>query len=152
MLRDGELVTVDGTQGVVLAGDVAAGASRPPRAAPAERAPSPACTEPLATRLYVNLAIADQAEQVAALPVDGVGLLRAEFMVTDALDGVHPRALLARGGARELPRRDGGVAAAHHDARSRRGRSCTARSTSARNEFRGLEGGDRVRADRGRTR
>ena len=50
----------------------------------------------------MNLAIADQAERVAALPVDGVGLLRAEFMITDALGGVHPRALLARGGREEF--------------------------------------------------
>ena len=59
-------------------------------------------TEALATLVYVNLAIADHAEQVAAQPVDGVGLLRAEFMVTDALNGVHPRALLARGGREEF--------------------------------------------------
>ena len=31
------------------------------------------------------------------LPVDGVGLLRAEFMVADALNGVHPRRLLELG-------------------------------------------------------
>lgn len=36
---------------------------------------------PLATRLYVNLPMADQAEAVAARPVDGVGLLRSEFMI-----------------------------------------------------------------------
>ena len=58
--------------------------------------------EPLATRLYVNLAIAEAAESAAALPVDGVGLLRAEFMITDALDGVHPNALIARGGSDEF--------------------------------------------------
>ena len=45
----------------------------------------------------MNLAFAEHAEEVAALPVDGVGLLRAEFMVTDALGGVHPRLLLERG-------------------------------------------------------
>jgi len=58
----------------------------------------PAPPEALATLVYVNLAIADQAERVAQLPVDGVGLLRAEFMLTEALGGVHPRALLAGGG------------------------------------------------------
>jgi pyruvate,water dikinase len=58
--------------------------------------------EPLATRLYVNLAIAEAAEQAAALPVDGVGLLRAEFMITDALGGVHPKALVAEGGSEEF--------------------------------------------------
>ena len=53
--------------------------------------------ETTGTLLYVNLAIADHAEEVAALPVDGVGLLRAEFMITDALAGEHPKHLLATG-------------------------------------------------------
>ncbi|MGH8976838.1 MAG: putative PEP-binding protein, partial [Acidimicrobiia bacterium] len=68
-------------------------------------APTPVAArveESLATLLYVNLAIADQAERVAAMPVDGVGLLRAEFMLTEALGGTHPRALLARGGREEF--------------------------------------------------
>ena len=41
-----------------------------------------------ATRLYVNLAVTS-AEEVPAVPVDGVGLLRAEFLLADALDGTH---------------------------------------------------------------
>ncbi len=99
ILREGELVTVDGTQGVVLAGRAESVATAEPRSAVAPSAP---VVEPIGTRLYVNLAIADQAERVAALPVDGVGLLRAEFMVAEALNGVHPRALLARGGREEF--------------------------------------------------
>ena len=97
-LHDGVVVTVDGTAGTVVEGRTHAENVVAP-------APSPApvqSVEPLATRLLVNLAIADQAERVAALPVDGVGLLRAEFMITDALGGVHPRALLARGGREEF--------------------------------------------------
>jgi pyruvate, water dikinase len=48
---------------------------------------------------HVNLAVAERAREVAALPVDGVGLLRAEFMITDALDGSHPKQLIAEGKA-----------------------------------------------------
>jgi pyruvate,water dikinase len=99
-LRDGMLVTVDGA-----AGTVTEGATVPAHdtTVHVERVSAPpAAIEPLATRLYVNLAVADQAERVAALPVDGVGLLRAEFMISDALGGVHPRALLARGGRAEF--------------------------------------------------
>ncbi len=47
--------------------------------------------------MMINLAFAEHAEEVAALDVDGVGLLRAEFMVTDALAGVHPKLLIERG-------------------------------------------------------
>jgi pyruvate,water dikinase len=105
LLRDGELVTVDGANGTVHAGDVVdllAGPSTPvANAAEVATALDAAArpVEPLATRLYVNLAIPDQAAKVAALPVDGVGLLRAEFIMTDALDGEHPQRLIARGEA-----------------------------------------------------
>src|SRR5581483_10709575 len=94
ILRDGEVVTVDGARGKVLEGVSPAALAVVRSAAPP---PSASAPEALATRLYVNLAIAAQAEAAAALPVDGVGLLRAEFMVTDALGGVHPRRLLAEG-------------------------------------------------------
>ncbi len=98
VLRDGEVVTVDGTKGVVYEG--ALGTAAPTTAAAVTvsgpSAPVAAAT-PLATKLYVNLAFPQHAEEVAALDVDGVGLLRAEFMVTDALKGVHPKLLLARG-------------------------------------------------------
>jgi pyruvate,water dikinase len=101
LLRTGETVTVDGTKGVVFAGADTAAVATPVASATTAAAP-PAVAEPIATRLYVNLAIADQAERVAASAVDGVGLLRAEFLVTEALGGVHPRALLARGGREEF--------------------------------------------------
>jgi pyruvate,water dikinase len=55
-----------------------------------------------ATRLYVNLAEPDRAEDVAQMDVDGVGLLRAEFMVLAALDNTHPRALIAQGRGNEI--------------------------------------------------
>jgi pyruvate,water dikinase len=109
-LRDGEVVTVDGTKGVVRAG--AASTGSPPSipqqrtatvAAPAPTPGAPGVTaETTGTLLYVNLAIADNAEEVAALPVDGVGLLRAEFMITDALGGEHPKHLLATGRREEF--------------------------------------------------
>jgi pyruvate, water dikinase len=50
----------------------------------------------------VNLADPSQAESVAARDVDGVGLLRAEFMLLEALGGVHPKQLLAEGKRDEL--------------------------------------------------
>ncbi len=95
-LRNGEIVTVDGAAGRVYEGDRVAELTRGPAAVVSASAPPPTA-EPLGTKLYVNLAIAEHAEEVAALPVDGVGLLRAEFMVTDALDGEHPRRLIAEG-------------------------------------------------------
>ena len=57
-----------------------------------------------ATKLYVNLAIPERAAAVAELAVDGVGLLRAEMMLTDALERRHPRACSPTGGRRGVPR------------------------------------------------
>jgi len=144
-LRDGELVTVDGRAGVVYEGDVTATVSR---AAPSgvtvttrpEVAPVP--PEPVATRLYVNLAFAERAEETAALPVDGVGLLRAEFMLTDALQGRHPRALIAAGESGEFVERMSTSLLTITRAFSPR--PVIYRTTDFRtNEFRNLEGGER---------
>ncbi len=105
VLRDGELVTVDGAAGAVFAGDVTVDLRAPAPAtvsAPGAAPTQAGAPEALGTRVYANLAIADHAEEVAAMAVDGVGLLRAEFMIADALDGEHPRSLMARGASSEF--------------------------------------------------
>jgi pyruvate,water dikinase len=136
-LRNGELVTVDGSKGRITAG------TRSPVTAVA---PAPAlggsAPEALATRLYVNLAIADQAETVAALPVDGVGLLRAEFMISEALGGRHPKELLATGGRAEFV--DAMCASLLRITRAFQPRPVIYRAYDFRtNEFRGLKGGEK---------
>jgi pyruvate,water dikinase len=141
-LRDGEVVTVDGTRGAVLAG--AAAAPAPATTAPVRAAAAAApggAAETTATSLYVNLAIADHAEEVAGQPVDGVGLLRAEFLITDALGGEHPRRLLATG------RREEYVATLAASVLRITGafapRPVVYRTVDFRtNEFRGLTGGE----------
>jgi pyruvate,water dikinase len=93
MLRDGMLVTVNGKEGTVLAGAVHVGDASPRVARPATAVAASPVT---ATRIYVNLAEPERAAEVAARDVDGVGLLRAEFMMMSALQGVHPRELIER--------------------------------------------------------
>ena len=140
-LRDGELVTVDGRTGEVREGaEMAPAQSVVTATAPTTSATS--VVEPLATRLYVNLALAEHAIAVAAQPVDGVGLLRAEFMVTDALSGVHPRELLARGEQEVFIEKM--AASLLTITRAFSPRPVVYRTIDFRtNEFRGLEGGDR---------
>jgi pyruvate,water dikinase len=85
------------------------------------------------------------AERVAALPVDGVGLLRAEFMITEALGGVHPRQLIADGSSAEFV--EAMSAALLQITRAFAPRPVVYRTIDFRtNEFRGLEGGDRFEA------
>jgi len=146
VLRTGELVTIDGRRGEIHEGDVVellTGPSAPVAAAADVAAGLQAVTrpvEPLATRLYVNLAIPEQAAKVAALPVDGVGLLRAEFMMTEALGGEHPKRLLARG---EDERFIAGMSASLLEiTRAFAPRPVVYRTMDFRsNEFRGLAGG-----------
>ena len=141
-LRDGELVTVDGRKGQVLEGEVREPTVGPSSVVAAATGPAAVATEALGTKVMVNLAIADRAEEVAALPVDGVGLLRAEFMITDALGGAHPKLLLEQGRGEEFVARMAESVLAI--ARPFAPRPVIYRSYDFRtNEFRKLEGGER---------
>lgn len=149
VLRDGSEVTVDGATGEIREGRVEV-EPRPVTKGTAKET-GPAAMEQvgpgvLATRLYVNLALPGEAQAVAALPVDGVGLLRAEFMLTDALGGVHPRKLIAEGRSREFMERMS--ESLLQITRPFRGRPVVYRTTDFRtNEFRGLEGGAEYEAE-----
>lgn len=144
VLRDGEVVTVDGALGAVYEGDLVHVAGVSTGAGAARSAPHVGAFEarPLATRLYANLAFAEHAEEVAALDVDGVGLLRAEFMVTDALAGVHPKLLIERGDQKVFV--DSMAASLLRITRAFGTRPVVYRSIDFRsNEFSNLEGGTR---------
>jgi pyruvate,water dikinase len=139
-LADGATVTVDATHGVVYEGDVTARLRTPAQPLTGDTQVVPS-TEPLGTHIYVNLALPDHAESVAALPVDGVGLLRAELMITQALDNTHPRQLLAEGRERELV--DRMSSSLLQITRAFAPRPVVYRTIDFRsNEFRGLRGGD----------
>lgn len=142
-LRTGEVVTVDGGAGKVYEGRVEISAPETPSEMPAVSGREPKA-EPrtLHTRLLVNLSEPSQAERAAALPVDGVGLLRAELMVLEALSGDHPKLLIEENRAEEfIAKMAEGIATF---ARAFEPRPVTYRTIDFRtNEFAGLRGGDR---------
>ncbi len=84
LLRDGLIVTVNGSTGQVFKGAIRIAQTKNTRS-----------KEPVhtATKVYVNLAEPSRAEAVAIMDADGVGLLRAEFMIADI--GTHPKKLIA---------------------------------------------------------
>jgi pyruvate,water dikinase len=97
ILHDGQVITVDGVNGKVYLGkidlthaEVVAAAVKPER-----RGRAHGVSPKTATKLYVNLAEVEKAAEVSKLDVDGVGLLRAEFMV--AALGEHPKAMVKAG-------------------------------------------------------
>ncbi len=92
-------VTVDGAQGHVYEGRAEA------RLAWAEREKrrwETAAAVNTTTKLFVNLAEPELADRVAQRRVDGVGLLRAEFIVAQI--GVHPRTFIEEGQPEEYTR------------------------------------------------
>jgi pyruvate,water dikinase len=140
-LADGDEVTVDGTSGQVWAGLLAAGPTPAPAARTAPVTGPPVGGEVIGTTLYVNLADPAKAAEVAALDVDGVGLLRAELLLTRALDGRHPSDLIARGESEPLVAAMAesiGTIGAAFGTRPVIYRTADLRS----NEFRGLAGGE----------
>lgn len=132
----GASVVVDGTHGQVRAGSLAPTASVTEPAAPVVLR-----SEVTATKIYVNLAMPDSAEKVAAQDVDGVGLLRAEFILTEALGGRHPHDLIAHGEGEALV--EALVSSVGRIATAFAPRPVIYRATDFRsNEFRTLTGGE----------
>ncbi len=101
VLKDGQEVSVDGSHGIVYEGLVSsaevAAKKAGTEATQAGMAAPPTIT---GTKIYVNLADVDQAEKISKLPADGIGLLRAEFMIAGI--GEHPRKMLEEGRQQEF--------------------------------------------------
>ncbi|WP_067537088.1 phosphoenolpyruvate synthase [Nocardia crassostreae] len=137
-LTNGMEVTVDGSAGQVR---TASGAPAPAvTAAPAAPMARPAPAETTGTHVYVNLALPESAERVAAQDVDGVGLLRAEVLLVQALGGRHPRDLIARGEGELFVQRL--TESLHRITSAFAPRPVVYRAIDMRsNEFRGLDGG-----------
>lgn len=132
-LQTGQEVTVDAREGVVYAGRRAT----PPPGTEAIGAPAAIIT---GTHLYVNLAEPEMAETVAARDVDGVGLLRAEFIMQTVTAGAHPRLLIDQGHGEAL--RDKLAQYLHRFARAFAPRPVIYRSLDFRsNEYGGMTGG-----------
>ena len=90
ILKDGDIVTVNGTSGEIFAGANIANSEK--RKANSETKTNKNIKT--ATKLYVNLAEPDFAKNVAKMDVDGIGLLRAEFIMAGI--GIHPREAIKR--------------------------------------------------------
>jgi pyruvate, water dikinase len=60
---------------------------------------------PIATQLLVSLSQASSLAKATGLPVDGVGLLRSELMMLEALENKHPDQWLQQGKEEELVER-----------------------------------------------
>lgn len=140
-LKDGQIVSVDGKSGLVYEGAMAA--AQPELVASSQQPTAISVQEsaPItATKIYVNLGEPELAEKVAAMDVDGVGLLRAEFIIMESI-GEHPKAMIKQGRQEEYVSKlaEGleTIAKAFHP------RNVIYRATDFKtNEYRGLKGGE----------
>ncbi len=90
-LKDGQVITVNGTGGKVYEGKIEMAEEEETRA-----------REDIKTKttLLVNLAQPELVDRVASRNVDGIGLLRAEFMVAQI--GEHPSYMISQGRGEEF--------------------------------------------------
>jgi pyruvate,water dikinase len=140
-LKSGQVVTVDGAQGKVYKGKIA-GSDVPAPVAQAKLvgAQAVAVVPVTATKVYLNLAEPEKAEEYAQLPVDGVGLLRAEFIIAGI--GEHPRAMMAEGKSKDYVQKL--AAGISTIAQAFNPRPVVYRFTDFKtNEYRSLKGGDK---------
>jgi pyruvate,water dikinase len=132
VLKEEQLITVDGSKGKVYEG----------RVLREEKIEAPAVLKERVkthTKVYVNLADPDLAEAVAARDVDGVGLLRAEFMIANI--GEHPRHMLSQNRGKEFV--DKLAQGINTFARAFNPRPVVYRTTDFKtNEYRSLKGGE----------
>ncbi|MDO8471862.1 MAG: phosphoenolpyruvate synthase [bacterium] len=106
-LKNGVMVTVDGHEGTVYQGKVQLGtaaATNGPTGTATAATPSGSAAyntmvPATGTKVYVNLGEPDMAAETAKLPSDGVGLMRAEFIITGI--GEHPLFMIKEGRSKE---------------------------------------------------
>ncbi len=100
IIKTGRVITVNGKSGAVFKGGFEPATSNQQPATSIGKS-SPVVEKKFfpvlrtATKIYVNLAEPDLAAKIARQNIDGVGLLRAEFMIAQI--GIHPRKLIAQG-------------------------------------------------------
>lgn len=85
-LKTGHVITVNGTKGEIYKGGFSSNKNT---------LIEKVSNIKTATKLYVNLAEPDLAEKIAQKNPDGIGLLRAEFIMADI--GVHPKKMIHDG-------------------------------------------------------
>lgn len=136
-LKNDQVVSVDGKNGLIYEGKV----EEPKQETQNSSAVQINGAAPItATKIYVNLGEPELAEKVAAMNVDGVGLLRAEFIIMETI-GEHPKKMIKDGRQEEyITKLAEGLetfAKAFHP------RPVVYRATDFKtNEYRGLKGGE----------
>jgi pyruvate,water dikinase len=135
ILKDGQIITVDGSNGKVFAGRIEVKSDVKIRARGEVKTK---------TKLLANLAQPEIVDRVATRDVDGIGLLRAEFMVAEI--GEHPSAMIAEGRGQQFV--DKLAAGLSTFAKAFHPRQVVYRTNDFKsNEYKALKGGEKYEQD-----
>ncbi|MBI4152875.1 phosphoenolpyruvate synthase [Candidatus Woesearchaeota archaeon] len=138
MLKDGQMVTVHASRGIVYAGKVEISQEKRPTILTPSHPDHDALVT--ATEIKVILDLPDLAEHTAATGADGVGLVRLEIMIANG--GIHPTEYVRNGKEQDYIRllKDG----IRKIARAFSGKPVWVRCSDMRSdEYRSLRGGDK---------
>lgn len=91
-LSDGQMVTLNGAAGQVFEGEISEQMQKAVESLKNSGGEAEHPFQPTVTKIYVNLAEPELAASVARRHVEGIGLLRAEFMIAEL--GYHPKQLI----------------------------------------------------------
>lgn len=147
-LKNGQVISVDGAKGVVYEGNVVDSSQLTVHSGGSEiRNPNSDIGNPspvTATKIYVILGEPELASKIAQQNVDGVGLLRAEFIIANM--GKHPRLFIKEGKSEEFVKKL--ADAMEQFASAFYPRPVVYRATDFKtNEYKGLEGGAEFEKD-----
>lgn len=138
LIKPKDIITVDGSQGKVYKGGLPV-KSQIIKIRSSEYSLPDSKLIKTATKVYVNLADPSMAETISTKNVDGIGLLRAEFMMAEI--GIHPKKMIAEGRQKEFIDRISERIAQF--CRAFDPRPVIYRATDFKtNEYRNLKGGD----------
>lgn len=101
LLRNEIIISVNGATGEIFKGSIISKKSH--RSPIPQIPPKPQKPPKTLTKIYVNLAEPEQANKISKMDVDGVGLLRAEFMIAEI--GTHPKEFIKENKQNEFIRR-----------------------------------------------
>jgi pyruvate,water dikinase len=134
-LKDGQVITVDGSSGKVYSGKIEVKTDVKIRARGEIKTH---------TKLLANLAQPEIVDRVAMRDVDGIGLLRAEFMVAEI--GEHPSTMIEEGRGQEFV--DKLAAGLTKFAKAFHPRQVVYRTNDFKsNEYKALKGGEKFEQD-----
>ena len=98
ILKDGDVITVDAFKGIVYRGEHTGEIKEEKHGI--EEKGAPIENIKTKTKIYMNLGIPEKVEEYKHLPIDGIGLMRVEFVIADDIK-IHPLKAIEEGKSEE---------------------------------------------------